>query len=251
MHSKKYVIANWKMNGLRGDLNQISIIDNFIKKKNNLSGLQCIFCLPYTILGIALTNRKLKNIKFGAQDISNQLSDFGPFTGQISSKMLQDLKCKFTIVGHSEKRSNGDNDADISRKIQTASKNHIKVILCVGEGLNDFKSKKSFIKVKRQLNLSLKKNKKFLKNIIIAYEPIWSIGTGIIPNNNYLNNFFYKIKKYLNDEFKTKVTVIYGGSVSSNNIDQLKNINLCDGFLIGGASLKSKNFIDIMKKYYS
>ena len=72
MHSKKYLIANWKMNGLKGDLNQISIIDNFIKKKNNLSGLQCIFCLPYTILGIALTNRKLKNIKFGAQDISNQ-----------------------------------------------------------------------------------------------------------------------------------------------------------------------------------
>ena len=251
MHSKKYFIANWKMNGLKSDLNQISIIDNFLKKKNKISGLNCIFCIPYTILGLALTNYNLKKVKIGAQDTSNEAFDFGPCTGQISSKMLKDLNCKFVIIGHSEKRFNGDTEQHISQKIGMAVKNNLKVILCVGESLKDYKNNKSFSKVKKQLELSLKKNKKYLKNIIFDYEPIWSIGTGIIPENEYLNNFFLKIKKYLKNEFKIKATVVYGGSVSSKNINVLKNIDLCDGFLIGGASLKHKNFIDIIKKYYN
>tara|TARA_B100000963_G_scaffold225100_1_gene196280 strand:- start:531 stop:1028 length:498 start_codon:yes stop_codon:yes gene_type:complete len=165
--------------------------------------------------------------------------------------MLKDLNCKYTIIGHSEKRINGDTDSDISLKISAAVKNNLKVILCVGENLKEYKKNKSFIKVKKQLYMNLNKNKRYLKNIIIAYEPIWSIGTGIIPDKNYLNNFFFKIKKYLKKEFQTKATVLYGGSVSSKNINQLKNMNLCDGFLIGGASLKYKNFIDIIKKYYN
>ena len=132
-----------------------------------------------------------------------------------------------------------------------AVKNNLKVILCVGENLKDYKNNKSFAKVKKQLQLSLKENKKYLNNIIFAYEPVWSIGTGIVPENEYLNNFFSKIKKFLKNEFKINATVIYGGSVSSKNINELKNISLCDGFLIGGASLKHKNFIDIIEKYYN
>ena len=135
MHSKKYFIANWKMNGLKGDLNQISIIDNFLKKKNKISALSCIFCVPYTILGLALINYNLKKVKIGAQDTSNESFDFGPYTGQISSKMLKDLKCKFVIIGHSEKRFQGDTDQQISRKIEMAAKNNLKVILCVGENI--------------------------------------------------------------------------------------------------------------------
>ena len=251
MHSKKYFIANWKMNGLKADLNQISVIDNFLKNKNKLSTLNCIFCIPYTILGLALINYNLKKVRIGAQDVSNEAFDFGPRTGQISSKMLKDLNCKFVIIGHSEKRSKGDTEQHISEKIGVAAKNNLKVILCVGENLTDYKKNKSFVKVKKQLKLSLMKNKKYLKNIIFAYEPIWSIGTGIIPENEYLNNFFSKIKKYLKIEFKINATVLYGGSVSSKNINELKNIQLCDGFLIGGASLRHKNFIDIIKKYYN
>ncbi len=251
MHSKKYFIANWKMNGLKADLNQISIMDNFLKKKNKFGTLKCIFCIPYTILGLALINLNLKKIKIGAQDVSDELSDYGPYTGQISSKMLKDLNCEFTIIGHSEKRLKGDTEQHISQKIGLAAKNNLKVILCVGENLKDYKNNKSFIKVKKQLQFSLKKNKKYLKNIIFAYEPIWSIGTGVIPKIEYLNNFFSKIKKYLKDEFKINAKVIYGGSVSSKNINELKNIDLCDGFLVGGASLKHKNFIDIIKKYYN
>ena len=216
MHSKKYFIANWKMNGLKADLNQISKIDNFLKKKNKLSTLNCIFCIPYTILGLALINFNLKKIKIGAQDVSYEAFDFGPCTGQISSKMLKDLNCKFVIIGHSEKRFNGDTEQHISQKIGMAVKNNLKVILCVGESLKDYKDNKSFSKDKKQLELSLKKNKKYLKS-----------------------------------KFKINATVIYGGSVSSKNINELKNIDLCDGFLIGGASLKHKNFIEIIKKYYN
>ena len=251
MYSKKYFIANWKMNGLKKDLNQISIIDNFVKKHINFNKFSCVFCLPYTILSLALIKSNLSKIKIGAQDVSNQLFDFGPFTGQISSKLLKDLNCKFTIIGHSERRSLGDTNKDISLKIGMAVKNNLKVILCVGESLNDYKNKKSLIKVKKQLYFNLKQNKKFLKKIIIAYEPIWSIGSGIIPDIKYLNDFFLEIKKFLKNEFKFESTVIYGGSVSAKNINELKNISLCDGFLIGGASLKAKNFIDIIKKYYN
>ncbi len=251
MHSKKYFIANWKMHGLKADLKQISIIDNFLRNKNKFRSFNCTFCLPYTILAIALTRYNFRKINIGAQDVSNQSLDFGPHTGQISSKMLKDLNCKYTIIGHSEKRFNGDTDHDVNIKIRTAVKNNLKVILCVGESLKEFKNKKSFTKVKKQLNLNLTNNKKILKNIIIAYEPIWSIGTGIIPSNDYLNSFFYKIKDFLKSKFKIKASVIYGGSVSPTNIDDLKKINLCDGFLIGGSSLKHKNFIDIIKKYYN
>ena len=251
MHSKKYFIANWKMNGLKKDLNQILKVENFLKKKVNPASLNCIFCLPYTILGLTVAILKLSKIKVGSQDLSSEPFDFGAFTGQISSKMLKDLNCKYTIIGHSEKRSFGDSDQEINIKINMAVKNNLKVILCVGENLNEYKNKNSFTKVKRQLYYALNKNRKHLNNIIIAYEPIWSIGTGVIPNNNYLNSFFYKIKKYLNNEFKFNALLLYGGSVSSKNIKDLKKLNLCDGFLIGGASLKSKNFIDIIKNYYN
>ena len=101
--------------------------------------MNCIFCIPYTILGLALINYNLKKVKIGAQDVSNEAFDFGPYTGQISSKMLKDLNCKFTIIGHSEKRFNGDTEQQISQKIGMAVKNNIKVILCVGENLKDYK----------------------------------------------------------------------------------------------------------------
>ena len=144
MHSKKYFIANWKMNGLKADLNQISIVDNFLKKKNKLGALNFIFCIPYTILGLALNNYNLKKVKIGAQDASSETFNFGPCTGQISSKMLKDLNCKFVIIGHSEKRSKGDTEQQISQKIRMAVKNDLKVILCVGENFKHYKNNKSF-----------------------------------------------------------------------------------------------------------
>ena len=207
--------------------------------------------MPYTLLGLAKSRFDLKKINLGAQNFSVQDINSGPYTGSISINMLKDLKCKYVIIGHSELRAKGETNLIIKTKIKYALEKNLKIILCVGENLMQYKANKSFQIVKNQLKLVLPKNKKDLRNIIIAYEPIWSIGTGIIPQNKYLNNFFNKISYYLKKDFKFSISLLYGGSVSSKNIKQFVNINKCNGFLIGGASLKSKNFIDIIKKYYN
>ncbi len=251
MHLKKYFIANWKMNGLKKDLNQVENVEKFLLKNKTLGNLKCVFCIPYTLLGFASCKLILKKVILGAQNISKKQTDIGAFTGCISPYMIKNFDGKFTIIGHSEIRSEGETDKDINLKIALAAKRGLKVILCVGDTLKDFKNKNSLKIVKKQLNLCLKNNKKYLKNILIAYEPIWSIGTGVIAQNIYLEDFLFKLKKYLKLKFKKNIPLLYGGSVSSKNIHDLKKLDLCDGFLIGGASLKSKNFIDIIKNYYN
>ena len=249
MHSKKYFIANWKMNGEPKDLGRIYKIEKFLKISKKKFNLNCIFCLPFTLLGL-INKKKISVIKIGSQDISASSIDFGSFTGSVSAKMVQQLGCRYTIIGHSEIRNKGEKDKDINKKIGFASSKNLKAVLCVGETLNEFKNKKSFKKVKSQIYSALKDNRKNLGSIVIAYEPIWSIGTGIIPKKVYLDNFFKKIKNFIRKDFKKNIPILYGGSVSSKNISSLKNIDCCDGFLIGGASLKAQNFIDIIKKYY-
>jgi len=251
MHSKNYFIANWKMNGDAKDLQNISKVEKYLKMKKNIEELECVFCLPFTLLGFAKSHFKNSQIKFGSQDLSCKTADYGAFTGSISAQMIKNLGCKYTILGHSEVRSEGDTDKLIDKKIRFAIQKKLKVILCVGESLKEFKNKKSFGKVKRQIYLALNNNRKSLNNITIAYEPIWSIGTGIVPNDDYLKNFFIKINDFVKKKFKKKIPILYGGSVSHKNISNFKKIDLCKGFLIGGASLKSKNFIDIIKNYYN
>ena len=224
-------------------------LKNFLKILKKKINLNCIFCLPFTLLGL-INHKKISVIKIGSQNIAASSIDYGAFTGSVSAKMVKELGCKYTIVGHSEIRNEGEKEKDINKKINFASSKNLKAILCVGETLNEFKNKKSFNKVKNQIYSAFKNNKKNLENVVIAYEPIWSIGTGIIPKEAYLNNFFKKIKNLIRKDFKKNIPVLYGGSVSSKNISSLKNIDCCDGFLIGGASLKTQNFIDIIKKYY-
>lgn len=253
MHSKKYFIGNWKMNGLKKDLIHLLTVEKFLKKNIKYKAANYIFCIPYTILGFGIFNKKLKIIKLGSQDISKKSSDFGAFTGEVSAKMIKDLNCNYTIIGHSESRAAGDSDRDINLKIKHALDMDFKIIYCVGESIGRFKKKQSLSYVKKQIDLNLKNNlsKTSSKNIILAYEPIWSIGSGLVPDNHYLNNFFFEIKKHLKKKFKADLPILYGGSVSQKNISILKNLKLCNGFLVGGASLKSNNFIDIIKKYYS
>lgn len=249
MYSKKYFIGNWKMHGVKKDISHLKKIEKFIKTFETHK-ISSIFCVPYTILGASTSAVNSKYVKIGSQDISHQSENFGPFTGSVSSKMVKDLNCTHVILGHSEKRADGDNDKNISKKIDLALKNSLHVILCVGESIEDYKRKKSFDVVKKQINKAFL-NKKNLKKIIIAYEPVWSIGTGIVPNSKYLDKFFDRLNKYINKKFKINIPLLYGGSVSKNNVIYLKKIKSCRGFLIGGSSLKSKDYIDIIKKYYN
>ena len=159
--------------------------------------------------------------------------------------MLKSVGANYIILGHSENRKKGETDKIINLKIKSAIKANLKVILCIGETLKE-KSKKTKSIISKQIRIGLKKIQK--SKLFIAYEPVWAIGTGNIPNIRELENTVNFIKK----RFKGKLPkILYGGSVSPNNIDDLKKITSLDGFLIGGASKNSKKFIDIVKKTYN
>ena len=163
--------------------------------------------------------------------------------------MIKSLSTKYVIVGHSDNRSEGDTDLQLKKKVFFALKNNLKVIFCIGENKSQKRKKKTKKTLKKQITNVLEK--KFnSKNIIVAYEPIWSIGTGNIPTVSELSDTTKFIKQIIYKIFKNKLPVLYGGSVDSSNIAQFKKLPEIDGFLIGGASKTSKNFIDIIKNYY-
>ncbi len=158
--------------------------------------------------------------------------------------MLKSVGAKYVILGHSENRMAGENDNLINLKIKNSIKSGLKIIFCIGETLKQKRDKKTNQVLNSQLKKGLKSIKK-INDIIIAYEPVWSIGTGLIPSSEELS----KSIKFIKSKFgKKSPKVLYGGSVNSKNIDQLKIIPDIDGFLIGGASQNPKKFIDIIKK---
>ena len=164
--------------------------------------------------------------------------------------MIRSVGAKYTLVGHSDNRAEGDTDLMLKNKVKFALTNNLKVVFCIGENNKQKKNNQTFKVLKKQLVKVLEK--KFNKsNIIVAYEPIWSIGTGKIPNQRDLLKTTIYIKKVLKNIFKkNSPAVLYGGSVDGNNIDMFKQIKEIDGFLVGGASKSSKKFIDIIKNYY-
>ena len=240
-----YFIANWKM---FGDLKTLNSLDKVIKflKANKKNKFKLIYCPPNTLIRPLSKRLKNTNIEVGAQN-SHENENFGPYTGHVNSKMLKNVGAKYVILGHSENRQEGENDKLINLKIKSAIKAGLKVIFCIGETLKEKRNKKTNQVLARQINNGLKliNNK---SNIIIAYEPVWSIGTGIIPKSEDLK----KSVSFIKSKFRKKSPkVLYGGSVNANNITELKNISMIDGFLIGGASQDSKKFIDIIKKTYN
>jgi triosephosphate isomerase len=204
---------------------------------------------PYTLIESYAKYFKNKNVIIGSQNCY-QKDQFSSNTAAISSYMIRSIGAKFTLVGHSDNRSEGDTDAMLKDKVRYALKNNLKVVFCIGENKSEKRKKKTFSILKRQLSSVLEK--KFnINNIIVAYEPIWSIGTGKIPTTNELKKTTIHIKKVLKNIFKKKSPpVLYGGSVDGSNVEFFKEIREIDGFLIGGASKSAKKFIDIIKNYY-
>ena len=231
-----------------GDLKTLNSLDKVIKflKANKKNKFKLIYCPPNTLIRPLSKRLKNTNIEVGAQN-SHENENSGPYTGHVNSKMLKNVGAKYVILGHSENRQEGENDKLINLKIKSAIKVGLKVIFCIGETLKEKRNKKTNQVLARQISNGLKliNNK---SNIIIAYEPVWSIGTGVIPKSEDLK----KSVSFIKSKFRKKSPkVLYGGSVNANNITELKNISMIDGFLIGGASQDSKKFIDIIKKTYN
>ena len=164
--------------------------------------------------------------------------------------MIKGVGAKYTLIGHSDNRKEGDTNEILKKKVQFALENNLKVIFCIGENKIEKKNKKTFNVLKRQI-INVLNYKININNIIVAYEPIWSIGTGQIPTKTELEKTIIHVKKILKNTLKNKnPLVLYGGSVDGNSVKVFREIKEIDGFLIGGASKSSKKFIDIIKNYY-
>ena len=240
-----YFIANWKM---FGDLRTLNSLDSVIKfsKNNKNSKFRIVYCPPNTLIRPLSKRLKKTNLEVGAQNC-HESENYGAYTGHVNSKMLKNVGAKYVILGHSENRQSGETDKLINLKIKSAIKSNLKVIFCIGETLSEKRKKRTNKVLAQQIKSGLKSIKN-TSNIIIAYEPVWSIGTGLIPKPNDLSNSISFIKS----KFRKKTPkVLYGGSVNNKNITEIKDINVIDGFLIGGASQSSKKFIDIIKKTFN
>ena len=245
----RYFIGNWKMFGVPKSIAILNKINSYYSKDKNRNKYRVIMTPPYTLIESYSKYFKNKKISIGAQNCY-QKEQFSSNTAAVSPYMLKCVGAKYTLVGHSDNRGEGDTDTMLKDKVRYALKNNLKVVFCIGENKTEKKNKKTLSVLKRQLTKVLEK--KFNKNnIIVAYEPIWSIGTGKIPTVDELKKTTIHIKKVLKGIFKkNSPAVLYGGSVDGSNVEMFKEIKEIDGFLVGGASKTSKKFIDIIKNYY-
>ncbi len=245
----KYFIGNWKMFGIPKSINILKRINTFCSKDKNRNKYKAIVTPPYTLLETYSNYFKTKHLTIGSQNCY-QKDKFSSNTAAVSPYMLKSVGVKYTLIGHSDNRSEGDTDDILKEKVKLALKNNLKVVFCIGENKTQKKNKTTFNILKRQLTKVLEK-KLNKNNIIVAYEPIWSIGSGKIPSSDDLEKTIIHIKNSLKKIFRKKSpAVLYGGSVDGNNVKIFKKITQIDGFLIGGASKSSKKFIDIIKNYY-
>ena len=244
---KKVIAGNWKMNMLPNEA--ITYIEEFtplVKDTKN----EVILCVPYTDLFYCLLNVQGTNIKIGAQNM--HFAENGAYTGEVSGKMLKSIGVEYVIIGHSERREYfNETDESVNQKIKAAFENKLKPIVCVGEKLEQREEGKAEEIVTNQIKLDLEDlTNDQVKNTIIAYEPIWAIGTGKTATSEDANKMIKTIRKQVADlfgkEVAEEVIIQYGGSVKSSNAKELFTTSDIDGGLVGGASLKPEEFSKIV-----
>jgi triosephosphate isomerase len=245
---QKIIIANWKMNQ-----NLASMQDWFSYYQENAYTFDKILAgiaVPFVYIPFALAQIKQTKLPFqiGAQNLYS--SEKGAYTGEISANMLADIACQFVLIGHSERRQLFLENADmLSQKIQQALVNHVQVVYCVGEPLSIREAGGAETYVATQIQEVLHQIEPAnWKNISIAYEPIWAIGTGKIPSANEIKTMHAHIR-YTVQNMQTlhQVPILYGGSCQGDNAASILSIPCVDGALVGGASLKADSFFQILK----
>ena len=244
---RKVIAGNWKMNMLPNEaISMITELTPLVKDTNN----EVVLCVPYTDLFYALLTAQGTNIKIGAQNM--HWEEKGAFTGEVSAKMLKSIGVEYVIIGHSERRQYfAETDETVNKKIKSAFNNGLKPIVCVGESLEEKESGKTVEIITNQTKLALEGlTKSQVQNTIIAYEPIWAIGTGKTATSEDANNSIKcirnKIAEIYGDDVAQNVIIQYGGSVKSTNAKELFETSDIDGGLIGGASLKADEFSKIV-----
>ena len=245
---RKVIAGNWKMNMLPNEtIKFIEDLAPLVKDTEN----EVILCVPYTDLFYALLTAQGTNIKIGAQNM--HFEEKGAYTGEISAQMLKSINVEYVIIGHSERRQYfNETDETVNKKIKAAFANDLKPIVCVGETLEERENGKTAEIITKQTELALEGlTKEQVENTIIAYEPIWAIGTGKTATSEDANNSIKKIRDKIaqiyGQEVANRVIIQYGGSVKSTNAKELFSMSDIDGGLVGGASLKADEFSKIVK----
>lgn len=246
---KKFLIAgNWKMNtSLDEAINLSKSLVEFSKTNENIN--EILVCPPFIWINKIKEICTNSKVKVGAQNCYYKPN--GAFTGEISIEMLDNIKVDYVILGHSERRQIfKETDELINLKLQNVINSSIKPILCIGETLEERQANKAFEVVENQITKAfqnIETNK--LNKVVIAYEPVWAIGTGVSATSeqaqeihNHIRNFI--VNKY--DKSLSNIKILYGGSLNDKNADELLNMQDIDGGLIGGASLKAESFINII-----
>jgi len=247
---KKLIVANWKMNpATYAEAERLAAA--VLKTSKKLKNVETVLCPPFVWL--ADLSRKHENeIAFGGQDVFWE--EKGAYTGGISPKMLKSSGVRYAIIGHSERRRHlEETDAMVHKKVHAALKNGLRAILCVGESLKEHTRGETKQVLRRQLNKGLAgvralfiAHRALLRNLTVAYEPIWAIGTGMpetpFSANKAAKTIRQELKKLLPDKIAKEIRVLYGGSVTSRNIFGFLVMPEISGALVGGASIDAKEF---------
>lgn len=244
---KPLVAGNWKMNGTKSSLGEIKKLATALGKAK--SKCDIMVCPPATLLS-RMADLKAKGVSLGGQDC--HANETGAHTGDVSAAMLKDAGARAVILGHSERRADhGETDKQVNAKVEAAHKAGLTAIMCVGESLKERKKGDTLKVVQSQLRGSLPA-KATAKNTVIAYEPVWAIGSGLTPTAEQVEEVHAALRKALVRRFGdegAKMRILYGGSVKPTNAVELMAVANVNGALVGGASLKAKDFDGIIAAY--
>ncbi|HHY13862.1 MAG: triose-phosphate isomerase [Clostridium sp.] len=244
---KPIIAGNWKMNNNIKDTQELL---KGIKKAALDESVEVVVCPPYISLYEASKILDSTKIGIGAQNM--HWEDKGAYTGEISPFMLKEIGCKYIIIGHSERRQYfGETDEMVNLKVKSALDNQMVPIICVGEDMEQREKGQTVVVVSEQVKKGISGlTPKQALSIVIAYEPIWAIGTGMSSKGEDANKVAQFIRDIIKDLFgeriSEKVRILYGGSVNPNNIKEYMSQSDIDGALVGGASLKADDFIELV-----
>ena len=245
MHRRRFCVANWKMNFNSSDTK--SFLENWGKKDLKNEEVKTIICPSFTELNTTAELLHNSDSELGAQNVYYESN--GAYTGEISCRMLKDLGCNWVIIGHSERRAIfGETDEMVCHKLDKLTSENMYPIVCIGETKDERENGKTEEVLSRQLLVAFENQKgKNIEHTVIAYEPVWAIGTGITATIDMISEAHQCIRNIFNTNgFNgNEISILYGGSVTNENAAELSNITDVDGFLVGGASLDVEKFYAI------